>query len=91
MGIEDTLYIQELRQRAGCEEDDTSMDSKNEAMSPIQRVEMIAGWELGDPGWVGRFKDWFESQGLLVVDKKKLENLLTTLHIEIVLDDLTDL
>lgn len=91
MGIEDNMYIKELRQRAGVEEDDTSMDAKIERMSPMQRVKMLAGWELGDPGWTGRFKDWFESQGFIVVEWKKLELLLSSMNIKIKPDDINNL
>lgn len=68
-------YIADMRQRLGMEKDDTFMDPKIEEMDAMERTKLITAWNLGDPDWALQFKDWFESQGVIFVDKKKYENI----------------
>jgi hypothetical protein len=42
--IEDLGYVEEMRQRLGNEPDDTSDDERILSMSPMRRVELLAGW-----------------------------------------------
>jgi hypothetical protein len=62
--IEDLGYVEEMRERLGLEPDDTSSDDEIVSMSPLKRVELLAGWHLGDPSWTETFKYWCESQGI---------------------------
>lgn len=64
MTIEELGYVEEMRQRLGLSEDDESRDKEIEAMDPLQRVRLIAGWYLGDGGWADTFREYCESQGL---------------------------
>jgi hypothetical protein len=62
--IENIGNLAAIRGRLGVEEDDPSKDEEILRMTPLQRVRLIAGWELGDEGWADTFKSWFEGQGL---------------------------
>lgn len=62
--IEELGYVEEMRQRLGLDENDTSADVRLEKMHPMRRVRLLAGWYLGDPYWADTFKGYFESQGI---------------------------
>lgn len=64
MEIEDIGYVEELRQRLGLEENDTSRDGYIMSLTPFERVQMLCGWYFGDPSWAGTLKSWCESQGI---------------------------
>jgi len=64
MKIEDMIYVEEMRQRLGLDENDTSKDKYLEQMKPFDRVKLIIGWEFGDESWGDTFKEWCDSQGL---------------------------
>ena len=66
MSIEDLGYISEMRQRLGCKENETTDDDRILEMSPWNRVKLIVGWYLGDPGWADSFKGYCESQGVFL-------------------------
>ena len=60
----ENIYIKEIRQRLELHENDTSEDQRIKRMAPFRRVQLIAGWRLGDDEWSDEFKGWCESQGL---------------------------
>lgn len=64
MTIDDLGYVEEMRQRLGVGENDTSKDSTIEGMSALERVRLIAGWYHGDGAWADSYREYFESQGL---------------------------
>jgi hypothetical protein len=74
--IEELGYVDEMRQRLGLEAGDTSCDEEIVAMSPMERVGLIAGWFLGDNGWADTFKDYFESQGLYLTTNADDPNVI---------------
>ena len=45
-------------------------------MTPIERVELIAGWYLGSGGWAYNFKTYFESQGLFLTTNPDANGVL---------------
>jgi hypothetical protein len=60
------VYIGELRQCLGLAKDDASRDGYIEGMKPRQRLRMLCGWHLGDPGLAESFIDWARDAGLTV-------------------------
>jgi hypothetical protein len=62
-------YIGDMRQRLGLEEDDASRDAQIEAMPPMERLKLVCGWHLGDPGWAGHFLDWARDAGFKIEAK----------------------
>ena len=62
--IDDLGYVEAMRQRLGLDEKDTRKDDKIVAMTPMQRVRLIAGWYHGDESWADTWSGYFESQGL---------------------------
>jgi len=64
MDIEDIGYVEELRQRLGLDENDTSRDEYILSLPSMRRVELLSGWYFGDEAWAGTFKEWCESQGI---------------------------
>jgi hypothetical protein len=74
--IDDLGFLKEMRKRLGIEQNDTSLDSEIMQMSPIDRVRLIAGWELGDPQWADTFKEYFESQGLYLTTNPEADGVI---------------
>jgi hypothetical protein len=62
-------YIGDMRQRLGVDKDDTSQDEKIERMRPIERLQLVCGWNLGDPSWATQFIAWAEDSGFKIVVK----------------------
>jgi len=76
MTIDELGYVEEMRQRLGLDENDKSKDLEIEEMEPLERVALIAGYELGDSSWAHTFKEWCESQGLyLTTDPDGKDNI----------------
>jgi hypothetical protein len=76
LGIGELGYVEKMRQRLGLEEDDPKKDHLIIAMTPMQRVRLIAGYVLGDSGWADEFKDYFESQGLFLTTNPDADGVL---------------
>jgi len=68
-------YIQDMRQGLGLHQDNNSKDEKIAAMDPFQRTKLIAIRNLKDPDLADDFKSWFESQGIILVDKSQYINI----------------
>jgi hypothetical protein len=68
--------IKVLREYSELEEDDSSQDEMLLALPPMERMEMIAGWHLGDPSWANQFKQWFENQGLYLTTNKDADGVI---------------
>lgn len=68
--MKDRVYIGEMRQRLGLEEDDASRDPEIEKMSPTERLGLIAGWKLGYSGWEHTILDWVEDAGFKLTPKR---------------------
>ena len=60
------LYIGDMRQRLGLEEDDTRRDDEIEKMSPRDRFRLLCGWHLGHPNWAHTILDWAKDAGLKI-------------------------
>jgi hypothetical protein len=58
--------LQILRQRRDLDETDMSQDAKILAMPPIEKLEELFGWELGDPRWANVVLDWMKECGYQV-------------------------
>lgn len=74
--IDEIGFLDEIKQRLEIELDDTSMDSEIENLSSLQRVRLIAGWELGDESWADTFKEYFESQCLWLTTNSDDPNII---------------
>lgn len=61
-------YIEDMRGRLGLEADDTSRDAFIEGLEPIQRLRLIAGWNLGYDGWEHTIMNWVRDAGFKVKD-----------------------
>lgn len=59
-------YIKDMRQRLGIEEDDDSRDGYIEGLSPMERLKLICGWNLGHPGHAAHILDWVKDAGYTV-------------------------
>lgn len=75
MNIDELGYVEEMRKRLGLEEDDTTLDPRIEQMTPLKRVGLIAGWYLGDASWASTFKEWCESQNMILLDAGELKEI----------------
>jgi hypothetical protein len=63
-------YIEEMRQRLGLEPDDEMCDGRIEKMEPIQRLEMLCGWHIGDPDWAYQFLNWARDAGYKIKERQ---------------------
>lgn len=73
-------YVEEIRQRLNLEDpNDTSKDFLIEKMTPFERVKKLAGWHLGDDGWADTFRDWCESNGLVLIEETSLNEIESAL------------
>lgn len=61
-------YIKDMRGRLGLEENDTSRDAYIEGLEPIQRLRLIAGWNLGYDEWAHKIMDWVRDAGFKIKD-----------------------
>lgn len=59
-------YIGCMRRRLGLEENDPSRDELIEAMTPMQRLELICGWHLGDPSFASQIIAWAKDAGFTI-------------------------
>lgn len=61
-------YIKEMRGNLGVKdrENDTDQDARIEAMSPLQRLELLCGWTIGDRAWAQQFINWAEDAGFKI-------------------------
>jgi hypothetical protein len=59
-------YIGDMRQRLGLEPDDTSRDCHIEGMTPMERLRLLCGWNLGDPDWAQSVIAWVTYAGFTV-------------------------
>lgn len=73
--MEQIPYIEEMRQRLGLDENDTSKDVFIEEMDPLERVRLIAGWYLGDGSWADTFMEYFQSQGIYLTTDQKAQRI----------------
>lgn len=68
--VEDNLtafrFIKEMRARLGVSMNDTSRDADIAKMSPMERLRLLAGWNLGDPGWAATFIAWAKDCGFKI-------------------------
>lgn len=64
-------YISKMRGRLGLKADDASRDDQIEAMTPMQRLELIAGWEMGYPGWGHTIINWARDAGFEVSEPSR--------------------
>lgn len=76
MEIEELGYVEEMRQRLGLDEDDKSRDAEIVAMTPIERVRLLAGWRLGSSEWADTFADLFQSQGLYLTTNPEADGVV---------------
>ena len=63
-------YIKDMRRRLGLNADDTSRDADLEAMSPNDRLRLLCGYHLGDPGWVDTFLAWARDAGFKIEEPR---------------------
>ncbi len=59
-----------IRQRRGLDDNDTSQDSKIDALTPRKKLRALAGWELGDEGWADVFIEWANDCGYVVKERE---------------------
>jgi hypothetical protein len=64
-------HIEELRQNAGLEKDDSSEDASLISLPAKERVRRLCRWYLGDKRWYDDFEEWCNSQGLKIVEDEK--------------------
>lgn len=76
MKVDELGYVEEMRQRLGLEEDDTSKDAEIERMEPMERVELVTGWFLGGRGWADTFKGYCESQGVYLTTDPEANGII---------------
>ena len=76
MELDDIGYIEDIRQRMGLEEDDKSRDVEILAMTPMERVRLIVGWNHGDGSWADTYKEYFESQGLYFTTNPEADGVI---------------
>ncbi|MEW6343061.1 MAG: hypothetical protein AB1704_20560 [Pseudomonadota bacterium] len=62
--------LTKLRQRSGLKADDASIDAELHALSPLQKLRAVAGWEIGDPAWADQFLTWAKGCGIELVDPR---------------------
>ena len=61
-------YIGDMRQRLGVKKNDASQDTRIEAMSPMQRLRLLCGWNLGHPSWASTIVEWVKDSGFEISD-----------------------
>lgn len=61
--------LQNLRQRRDLDETDMSQDAKILAMSPIEKLEELFAWEMGDDRWANTVIDWMRECGFTVTSE----------------------
>lgn len=57
-----------LRQRAGLEKNDTSLDDELKAMPPIDKFKDLVAWNFGHPDWANEILYWAECAGFKVTE-----------------------
>lgn len=55
--------LQTLRQRRELDETDASQDSQILALSPIEKLEELFAWTMGDEEWANTVIDWMRECG----------------------------
>jgi hypothetical protein len=64
-------YIMEkIRARRGLERGDTSQDNLINSESPLQRLQEVLGWELGDSHWADRILQLAKDCGFYIDNRK---------------------
>lgn len=58
--------MKRLRERANLAPDDKSRDAEFDAMSPIEKLRDVVGWELGDHRWADQIVAWAKDCGFLI-------------------------
>lgn len=58
--------IGKMRQRLGLKAEDASRDAGIAKMTPEERLALICGWTLGDPGWGHTFMSWAKDVGFKI-------------------------
>ena len=57
-----------IRQRIGLNENYTGSDAEIDAMTPINKLRHLVGWELGDEEWADEILRMAEECGLQITD-----------------------
>jgi hypothetical protein len=55
-----------LRQRQDVDANDMSKDHVINAMTPIEKLEELCGWEMGDERWANVVMDWMLELGFTI-------------------------
>jgi hypothetical protein len=55
--------LQTLRQRLDLDETDPSKDAEILAMTPVEKLEELFGWTMGDDSWAYTVLDWMRECG----------------------------
>ena len=76
VGLKEIGYLEEMRQRLGLDENDTAKDEAIADMTPMQRVQLIAGWLHGDNFWADTWQDYFKSQGLYLTTNPEADGVI---------------
>ena len=74
--IDEIGYIEEIRQRMGLDENDTSADEEIEYMEPMERVRLLAGFYHGNDDWADTWKEYFESQGIYLTTNSDVDGII---------------
>jgi hypothetical protein len=64
--------LQIIRQRKELDETDASKDAEILAMSPIEKLEELFGWTMGDEDWANIVIDWMRECGYAVAEKETI-------------------
>jgi hypothetical protein len=63
--------LQILRQRRNLDETDMSQDRQILAMTPIEKLEELFGWELGTTDWANIALDWMRECGFQITSEQQ--------------------